>query len=101
EASRPLAMSPASGSLIRGTPIRNTADPRIVAGSTADKRGPGLIEFRDVTKTFGDEVAVEHFSLQVPARRITVLVGSSGSGKTTLLRMINRMVDPTSGTVEI
>lgn len=60
-----------------------------------------MIEFRDVTKTFGDEVAVEHFSLQIPARQITVLVGSSGSGKTTLLRMINRMVDPTSGTVEI
>jgi osmoprotectant transport system ATP-binding protein len=60
-----------------------------------------MIEFRDVTKSFGDEVAVEHFSLQIPARQITVLVGSSGSGKTTLLRMINRMVDPTSGTVEI
>jgi osmoprotectant transport system ATP-binding protein len=60
-----------------------------------------VIEFRDVTKSFGEEVAVEHFSLQIPARQITVLVGSSGSGKTTLLRMINRMVDPTSGTVEI
>jgi len=60
-----------------------------------------MIEFRDVTKTFGDFVAVDHFSLQIPPRRVTVLVGSSGSGKTTLLRMINRMVDPTSGVVEI
>ena len=60
-----------------------------------------MIEFRDVTKSFGTQVAVEHFSLQIPARQVTVLVGSSGSGKTTLLRMINRMVDPTSGTVEI
>lgn len=60
-----------------------------------------MIEFRDVAKTFGDQVAVEGFSLQIPARRITVLVGSSGSGKTTLLRMINRMVDPTAGSVEI
>jgi osmoprotectant transport system ATP-binding protein len=60
-----------------------------------------MIEFRDVTKTYGDSIAVEHFSLQIPARQVTVLVGSSGSGKTTLLRMINRMVDPTSGTVEI
>ena len=60
-----------------------------------------MIEFRDVTKTYGASNAVEHFSLQIPARQVTVLVGSSGSGKTTLLRMINRMVDPTSGTVEI
>lgn len=61
-----------------------------------------MIEFRSVTKTFSDgTLAVDDFSLQIPARQVTVLVGSSGSGKTTLLRMINRMVDPTSGTIEI
>ena len=58
-----------------------------------------MIEFRDVTKTYPDGThAVRDFSLVIPARQITVLVGSSGSGKTTLMRMINRMVDPTSGT---
>ncbi len=61
-----------------------------------------MIEFREVSKTYPDGTrAVEDFSLVIPARRITVLVGSSGSGKTTLMRMINRMVDPSSGTVEI
>ncbi|MBC7518846.1 MAG: ATP-binding cassette domain-containing protein [Microbacteriaceae bacterium] len=61
-----------------------------------------MIEFRSVTKRFGDgTVAIEDFSLVVPSRRTTVLVGSSGSGKTTLLRMINRMIDPTSGGIEI
>ncbi len=61
-----------------------------------------MIEFRSVSKRFPDgTVAVEDFSLVIPSRRTTVLVGSSGSGKTTLLRMINRMVDPTSGAVEI
>jgi osmoprotectant transport system ATP-binding protein len=61
-----------------------------------------MIEFRSVTKEFPDgTVAVEDFSLVIPSRTITVLVGSSGSGKTTILRMINRMVDPTSGTIEI
>jgi osmoprotectant transport system ATP-binding protein len=60
-----------------------------------------VIEFRHVSKRFGDQVAVDDFSLVIPARQVTVLVGSSGSGKTTLLRMINRMVDPTSGTVLI
>ena len=61
-----------------------------------------MIEFRSVTKTYPDGThAVRDFSLQIPSRQITVLVGSSGSGKTTLMRMINRMVDPTSGSVEI
>ncbi|WP_251444154.1 MULTISPECIES: ABC transporter ATP-binding protein [unclassified Microbacterium] len=61
-----------------------------------------MIEFRSVTKTFPDGTrAVDDFSLVIPARQTTVLVGSSGSGKTTLLRMINRMVEPTSGAVEI
>ncbi len=61
-----------------------------------------MIEFRSVSKRFPDgTLAVDDFSLQLPAHKITVLVGSSGSGKTTLLRMINRMVDPTAGTIEI
>ncbi len=61
-----------------------------------------MIEFRDVTKRFPDgTVAVDGFSLVIPSRKTTVLVGSSGSGKTTLLRMINRMVDLSSGTIEI
>ncbi len=61
-----------------------------------------MIEFRAVTKEFpGGTVAVDDFSLVIPARKTTVLVGSSGSGKTTLLRMINRMVDPSSGDIEI
>jgi osmoprotectant transport system ATP-binding protein len=60
------------------------------------------IEFRDVSKRFPDgTTAVEDFSLTIPSRSITVLVGSSGCGKTTLLRMINRMVDPTSGSILI
>ena len=61
-----------------------------------------MIEFRSVSKKFGDgTLAVDDFNLVLPSRKTTVLVGSSGSGKTTLLRMINRMVDPSSGVVEI
>ena len=60
------------------------------------------IEFRSVTKRFTDDtVAVDNFSLVIPSRKTTVLVGSSGCGKTTLLRMINRMVEPTSGSIAI
>jgi osmoprotectant transport system ATP-binding protein len=61
-----------------------------------------VIEFTDVSKQFPDgTLAVEDFDLVIPPHRTTVLVGSSGSGKTTLLRMINRMVDPTSGSISI
>lgn len=61
-----------------------------------------MIEFRHVSKTFpGGSQAVSDFSLTVPTGSVTVLVGSSGCGKTTLLRMVNRMVDPTTGEVLI
>ena len=63
---------------------------------------PGGIDFRDVTKVFPDGTrAVGEFRLHVPPHKTTVLVGSSGSGKTTLLRMINRMVEPSSGSISI
>ncbi|BDZ39843.1 ABC transporter ATP-binding protein [Microbacterium suwonense] len=61
-----------------------------------------MIEFTSVSKQFPDgTLAVEDFSLVLPSRKTTVFVGSSGCGKTTLLRMINRMVEPSSGTVAI
>src|SRR5690606_39040710 len=64
--------------------------------------GTYVIEFDSVSKRFPDgTVAVEDFSLVIPSRKTTVFVGLSGSGKTTLLRMINRMVEPTSGDVSI
>jgi osmoprotectant transport system ATP-binding protein len=60
-----------------------------------------LITFTNVSKTYGGSLAVGNFSLTAPSREVTVLMGLSGSGKTTLLRMVNKMVDPTSGTVSI
>ncbi len=61
-----------------------------------------MIEYRSISKTFADGTeAVTDFSLELPSRTTTVLVGSSGCGKTTLLRMVNRMVDPTHGQVLI
>jgi len=61
-----------------------------------------MIEFRQVSKDYpGGARAVEDFSITVPTGTLTVLVGSSGCGKTTLLRMVNRMVEPTSGEVLI
>ncbi|MGF1428090.1 ABC transporter ATP-binding protein [Kitasatospora sp. LaBMicrA B282] len=59
-----------------------------------------MIRFESAGKRHPDgTVAVEGLDLTVPAGRTTVLVGPSGCGKTTILRMVNRMVEPTSGRV--
>jgi osmoprotectant transport system ATP-binding protein len=59
-----------------------------------------VIEFQAVTKQFDDgTVAVDELNLSVDPGRITVFVGPSGCGKTTSLRMVNRMIDATSGTI--
>ena len=67
---------------------------------TSPESGPA-ISFESVGKRYGDAVAVDDVSLDIRGGAVTVLVGSSGCGKTTLLRMINRMVEPTSGRVLI
>lgn len=61
-----------------------------------------MIRFDHVHKRFDDGTeAVQDFSATVPSHEVMVLLGSSGCGKTTLLRMVNRMVDPTSGRILI
>src|SRR5687768_17591229 len=68
--------------------------------------GGATVEFRHVTKVYGGSTsgaagAVNDLSLEVPAGEICVLVGPSGCGKTTTLKMVNRLVEPTSGQVLI
>jgi len=61
-----------------------------------------LIRIDSVTKRYPDgTVAVDRLSLEIPDGSITVLVGPSGCGKTTTLRMINRMIEPSEGTILI
>jgi ABC-type proline/glycine betaine transport systems, ATPase components len=61
-----------------------------------------MIEFEGVSKVYpGNSVAVESFSLTIATHKTIALVGSSGSGKTTLLKMVNRMLEPTSGRILI
>ena len=58
-----------------------------------------MITVENLTKQYGDTTVVDGVSLTVERDSITVIVGTSGSGKSTLLRMINRLVEPTSGRV--
>jgi osmoprotectant transport system ATP-binding protein len=59
------------------------------------------LEFREATKVYPGQsaAAVDGLSLEVPAGEICVLVGPSGCGKTTAMRMVNRMIDITSGDI--
>ena len=60
------------------------------------------ISLHDVAKTYPDgTVAVHELSFEVPRGRIAALVGPSGCGKTTTMRMINRLIEPTSGEIRI
>ncbi|MCF8081777.1 MAG: ATP-binding cassette domain-containing protein [Deltaproteobacteria bacterium] len=62
-----------------------------------------MIQLRGVSKTFdgGTSYAVKDLSFQVEAGETVVLLGSSGCGKTTTLKMINRLVEPTHGHIEV
>jgi osmoprotectant transport system ATP-binding protein len=60
-----------------------------------------MITFEKVTRRYGERVAVDALDLEIRAGEIVVLVGPSGCGKTTTLRMINRLVEPSSGRIAI
>jgi len=62
-----------------------------------------MIDLENLTKTFPGSAtpAVDRLNLHVDRGEIVVFVGPSGCGKTTTLKMINRLVEPTSGTINI
>ena len=66
----------------------------------ASTRG-ATVEFRDVSKRYPGQLAVDQLSFKVPAGKICILVGPSGSGKTTSLKMVNRLIEPSSGSIFI
>ena len=60
-----------------------------------------MIEIEGITKRYDATTVVDDVSMVIEPGTIAVIVGTSGSGKTTLLRMINRLVEPTSGIIKL
>ncbi|MHC5227905.1 ABC transporter ATP-binding protein [Enterococcus sp. LJL99] len=58
-----------------------------------------MIEFNHVTKKYGDQLVLKEMNLTIADGEFFVLVGPSGSGKTTTLKMINRLIEPTTGDI--
>lgn len=59
-----------------------------------------LVKLKEVTKRYGDAIALYPTNLSVESGKTTVLIGPSGCGKSTLLRLIIRLIEPDSGSIE-
>ncbi len=58
-----------------------------------------MFELKNVTRQFGKKTAVDQVTLDIPQGQMVGIIGRSGAGKSTLLRMINRLQEPTSGSI--
>ena len=67
----------------------------------AERLGNEVIEFKGVSKSFGDRVLIDNLSFKVPAGAIVGIIGPNGAGKSTLFRMIQGVEQPDSGEVVI
>jgi osmoprotectant transport system ATP-binding protein len=84
----------------RVSPLVHTPNTAHVEGPSSHPQAATL-EFRNVSKTYdgSSEPAIQDLSFEVPAGDICVLVGPSGCGKTTAMRLVNRMIEMTSGDI--
>ncbi|MHB1123355.1 MAG: energy-dependent translational throttle protein EttA [Ramlibacter sp.] len=67
----------------------------------AERLGTEVIEFENVSKSFGDRVLIDNLSFKVPAGAIVGIIGPNGAGKTTLFKLIAGREQPDAGTVKI
>jgi phosphonate transport system ATP-binding protein len=58
-----------------------------------------MLSMRKLSKHFGTTIAVDDVTLQIPTGQMVGVIGRSGAGKSTLLRLVNRLLDPTRGTI--
>ncbi len=59
------------------------------------------IEFREIKKAYGEKVVLDHFNLSIEKGEFVTFIGSSGGGKTTAMKMVNGLIEPTSGDIYV
>ncbi|MDR7385446.1 ABC transporter ATP-binding protein [Promicromonospora iranensis] len=80
------------------TPVQVAEKP----GATTQERGPARVTLRDVRFSYPNGPEVLHgVTLDLPPRTKVAVVGQTGSGKTTIAKLVTRLMDPTSGAVEL
>ncbi len=70
-----------------------------MTGSPKEELLP-MFQLKNVTRQFGKKTAVSSVTFDIPQGQMVGIIGRSGAGKSTLLRMINRLVGPSSGSIE-
>ncbi len=101
---QPSAMAPApppSAAPAPPPPSRPSAQPGPQPLSATAACPPPVLWCQNLTKAYGGSVALDRFSITVPAGRIVGLLGPNGSGKTTLLKMIAGVSHPTAGDIRV
>ncbi len=84
--------------------MTSSSPPQASASRPGSSAGAAVVTLQHVSKRYGASdgpLAVADLSLEIPAGEICVLVGPSGCGKTTTMKMINRLIEPTSGRITI
>ena len=69
--------------------------------TTLEKGASALLRFEHVSLSYGSQKIIDDISFEIQEGQMAVLIGSSGCGKTTTLKMINRLIEPTSGKIYI
>lgn len=77
------------------------AEPKLAQPTVTKQPSNASIRFREVSFAYGERLALQHINLEIPAEKVTALVGASGAGKTTIARLIPRFWDVTAGAIEI
>src|SRR5215467_2233048 len=77
----------------------------VALNSHAERNGdlhrPAIVELKNVTRRFGDKVALDNVSFRVPAGSVVGLVGENGAGKTTLIKHILGLLKPQTGSASV
>ncbi|HAO2892080.1 TPA: ATP-binding cassette domain-containing protein, partial [Escherichia coli] len=58
-----------------------------------------MLKIENVTRRFGSNIAIDNVNVEIPQGQMVGVIGRSGAGKSTLLRMINRLIDPSEGSI--